>query len=287
MKHSRRIQQHDAASLAGGYSSGIRRLEVWSIGVLAALMVAAVVRLWEHVPANPWLVLLAVCSAYLGADFISGFVHWMGDTWGTPSAPFLGPALIRPFREHHVDEKAITRHDFVETNGNNCLGSMPGAVLALAVPLDRGWLGIFAAVFLVSLVFWVLMTNQFHKWAHLDSPPRVDRLPPALAPHPPARAPRHPPRRAVRPVLLHHRGVAEPAADRHPLLPGAGVADLLAHRGAPAAGRHRPRGGDGDCPGPGAPAHRAPRRAVSGSPDRAQSSCGSRSASRSYCSARL
>jgi plasmanylethanolamine desaturase len=171
MKLPGKLQQHDAASLAGGYSRAIRRLEVWSIGGLGALLAVAAYRLWEHVPRNPWIVLLAVCSAYIGADLLSGIVHWMGDTWSTPSARFLGPTLIRPFREHHVDEKAITRHDFVETNGNNCLVSMPGAILSLMIPLDHGWLGVFASVFLAALVLWVLMTNQFHKWAHLGSPP--------------------------------------------------------------------------------------------------------------------
>ncbi|HZN95202.1 MAG TPA: carotenoid synthesis regulator CarF, partial [Myxococcales bacterium] len=82
---SQRIEQHDAAALAGGYSRSIRRLEVASIGALFALMATVVYRLLEHVPANPWMVLLAVCSAYLGADLLSGIVHWMGDTWSTPS----------------------------------------------------------------------------------------------------------------------------------------------------------------------------------------------------------
>ena len=84
--------------------------------------------------------------------------------------------LVRPFREHHVDEKAITRHDFIETNGNNCLISLPVALMALSIPLGPGewqWLRQFVAVSLGAMIFWVMATNQFHKWSHMDSPPAL------------------------------------------------------------------------------------------------------------------
>jgi ubiquitin-conjugating enzyme E2 variant len=113
----------------------------------------------------------ALSAGVLGADFVSGFVHWLADTWGSVDMPVIGKSLLRPFREHHVDQEAITRHDFIETNGNNCLISIPGLISALLVPQGPGHrLSLFFALFMGSMLFWVMATNQFHKWAHLREP---------------------------------------------------------------------------------------------------------------------
>lgn len=164
------VRQQDARELAQGYSPAIRAMEIAAIVSFISLEVALVYRLWGNVNMGPWLVMSAVLLGYLAADFVSGFVHWMGDTWGSTDMPVLGKAFIRPFREHHVDEKAITRHDFVETNGNNCLVSLPVAALALAMPHSSA-LWVFLSAFLGAMIFWVMATNQFHKWSHMDAPP--------------------------------------------------------------------------------------------------------------------
>lgn len=120
----------------------------------------------------------AVIAGYVLADFVSGFVHFLGDTVGSETTPILSE-FIQPFREHHVDQTAITRHDFFVTNGHNCLVSLPFlAVMAFVVPdtlLSNqlfAWI-YFAFFFLILSVF---ATNQIHKWSHQDQPVKIVQL---------------------------------------------------------------------------------------------------------------
>jgi ubiquitin-conjugating enzyme E2 variant len=153
-------------------STAVRALDWTSLLSYAALACWLAVELVPGTLERPWLVLTAVLLGYLAADLVSGLVHWAADTWGSPDLPVIGPALIGPFREHHRDQLAITRHDFVETNGNNCLISLPVLGIALwLAPGPHGGGSLFLSSFLLALVFWVLLTNQFHKWAHLPRPP--------------------------------------------------------------------------------------------------------------------
>jgi ubiquitin-conjugating enzyme E2 variant len=166
------VQQRSASALSQGYSPAVRRFEIASIAVFAVAMVWLLSRFIRALPDAPWLALTALGLAYVAADFVSGLVHWAADTWGTPDWPVVGRALIRPFREHHVDQLAITRHDFIETNGNNCFISIPIAVGVALLPQGQELTGnFFAAVFTFGMLFSVFLTNQFHKWSHMERPP--------------------------------------------------------------------------------------------------------------------
>ncbi len=166
------IRPRDKAALREGYSRAVRRFEIASIFTFAAAMIWLALRIAAGVRASPWLAMCAFMVGFVAADFVSGFVHWAADTWGTPEWPVIGKALIRPFREHHVDEKEITRHDFVETNGNNCFISIAPAVGAALLPAS--WF--FLAAMTFALCFAIFGTNQFHKWSHMDEPPAAVRL---------------------------------------------------------------------------------------------------------------
>lgn len=119
-----------------------------------------------------WLLPVLAVLAYLAADLLSGFVHFLADNFGSAATPIIGPNFVGAFREHHVDPKGITRHDFIDTNGNNSLVAVPFMVLVwLAVPIETtAWGYLFGAFFLL-LCLGAFLTNQFHKWAHMDAPP--------------------------------------------------------------------------------------------------------------------
>jgi plasmanylethanolamine desaturase len=170
--HTLGIEQRDKAALRQGYSPGVRRFEIASIVAYALAMVWLAVHIAPRVLESPLLAVSAFMAGFVAADFVSGFVHWAADTWGTPEWPIVGKALIRPFREHHVDQTAITRHDFIETNGNNCFASIFPTVAAALLPL-HGTLSVFACELVFALSFALFGTNQFHKWAHMETPPRL------------------------------------------------------------------------------------------------------------------
>jgi len=146
------------------YSRAQRAMEWASIAALLALLAWGVGRALA-LPA--WQLAAAALVAWLIADFASGLVHWAFDTYGSTGTTFLGPWFIRAFREHHDRPAAMAEHDFVETNGANCIGALPLAGAAALLPES------FAQALLSFTAAGVLATNQCHKWAHMQAGPLV------------------------------------------------------------------------------------------------------------------
>ena len=149
-------------------------LEVIGILCFAALAVLILVELYGGAIrfGDLWLAPILVILAYLAADFLSGFVHFLADNFGSYDTPILGPNFIEPFREHHVDPKGIVGHDFVDANGNNSLATLPFMLFVwVAVPLETWYYGYLFGTFFLFLCLAAFLTNQFHKWAHMEGPP--------------------------------------------------------------------------------------------------------------------
>jgi len=173
------LQQADLQRLEAGYTPVARYFEI--TGIVGFFLTMAWV-VWDFaglmqsrlIPDAGWLIAGALIASLLFADFASGFFHWLADNWGSPEWPIIGPGLIRPFRHHHLDAEAMTRHDFVEINGTNCLISIP-AFVAVHFLLTGPTVGsdLFWGVFWFGSACWVFGTNQFHAWAHTRHPPQL------------------------------------------------------------------------------------------------------------------
>jgi ubiquitin-conjugating enzyme E2 variant len=164
-------------------------LEAAAVATCAGLALPIVGRL-AMLPLDPvglLGVLLAVAAGYLLADLLSGLVHWFCDRFFDEHTPLIGRVLISPFREHHRDPLAMTRHGFLELTGNSCLGLAPVLALVWRWPLSV-WLD----ALVLSLAVGVIATNLLHKWAHAAAAPapvrwlqrrRLVLRPPAHAVH--------------------------------------------------------------------------------------------------------
>ncbi|XP_067163978.1 plasmanylethanolamine desaturase 1 isoform X2 [Apteryx mantelli] len=164
-------QHAGARELAELYSPG-KRVQEWISVILCFSLICfnfynllSYLRL-EHTPS----VIVGIFAGVITADFLSGLFHWGADTWGSVELPIVGKAFIRPFREHHIDPTAITRHDFIETNGDNCFMTLvPLANMAYkfvsfspeALYETCPW-----ECYVFALIIFITMTNQIHKWSH-------------------------------------------------------------------------------------------------------------------------
>lgn len=134
---------------------------------LAARLGTAAVTSWFLWP-------LSAFAGILIADFISGFVHWLFDTWWSVDTRVVGQLAVRTFRHHHLDPRAMTKHDFVETNGHNWAITViyTGIGFGFCDPAETKLLDVFIGqTFLVGTGF-IMVTSQFHKWAHSVTVPR-------------------------------------------------------------------------------------------------------------------
>jgi hypothetical protein len=153
------------------YARSHRILEIFALALSSMLTVTTLVLAVRALPeGGVWLAALCCFAGLCLADFLSGLVHWSADTYGSPTMPIFG-GFVRTFREHHADQVDITRHDFIETNGDVSIFGLPAHIALLCV-LESP----FALFCLLGAFIGSYTNSQIHKWAHLKERPRLVRL---------------------------------------------------------------------------------------------------------------
>ena len=122
-----------------------------------------------------FLTLPAIFLALPTADLISGIVHWIADRYGSIDTPIIGSHFLLPFRVHHLYPKEMTKFGFASNSGNVCL--LSGLILAIGyffIPIiGESPTFFFFNIYLFLCSCFGTLINVFHKWAHVDKPPRV------------------------------------------------------------------------------------------------------------------
>lgn len=162
-------EQHELNNSSG---HAMRVFEGMCIIAAVGLVVTHVVRFVQIPAISPWYATLAVLMAIPAADFLSGFVHWAGDTWGRVTTRWVGPRFLVPFRYHHLYPGDMLKSHFVTTNGDSALVNCLILGVAFLIPLHPAGV---VAVFVAAVGTWGLPTSQVHKWAHDRRPPRMVR----------------------------------------------------------------------------------------------------------------
>jgi plasmanylethanolamine desaturase len=152
----------------------MRAFEILCLVIAGILLVVNIVRLMRSPVAFAWWMPIVAAAAAIGADLISGLVHWTADTWGSESLPMIGRRFLRPFRVHHLNPDDFLRRDPIDCNGDVAMLNVPILAAALMLPLSAAG-GRIAVLAMVAFSAAALPTNQVHQWAHMPSPPSLVR----------------------------------------------------------------------------------------------------------------
>lgn len=103
--------------------------------------------------------LLTIILCVLIADFITGIIHWWEDTYGLPTWPIIGPAVIVPNIEHHKHPSWLGTMSTII--GRNYQTVVPAMLFIFFITVLYGWLWPF-----VLTVILASLGNEVHTWVH-------------------------------------------------------------------------------------------------------------------------
>ncbi len=97
--------------------------------------------------------------AWLLADFLSGFWHWIEDRYFEEKWPIIGKYIAKPNSLHHAQPAAFLKGDYWTRNWTTILPA------AIAFAIYPSWVFVFAS-----------QANEVHAWAHQKCSPFIRAL---------------------------------------------------------------------------------------------------------------
>jgi len=94
-------------------------------------------------------------------DFVSGFVHWAEDTFGSETTPIIGKWIVKPNVIHHESPVAFTAKNWLQSSWDLLLATVLIMITCwfMGVLTWHVWLFCFLGA----------NANQLHKYAHMPS----------------------------------------------------------------------------------------------------------------------
>ncbi|KAL6841162.1 hypothetical protein ACP4OV_029131 [Aristida adscensionis] len=138
-------------------------LAIWA-GLFSSLAVSATLAATAGSFAGQLAAAFAALAAYSLADLATGVYHWAIDNYGDPGTPIFG-AQIAAFQGHHRQPSSTVYrnlYDNLHAAARGTAIALPAADAALCAA------GVPAAahVFLGVLAVCLVLSQQFHAWAH-------------------------------------------------------------------------------------------------------------------------
>lgn len=152
-------------------------IESPGVAIWAACMISYARRVYSGTSLPPLFVIIAVFLGIMWADFWSGLLHWFFDTFLDVSTPIIGGHLVGPFREHHHDPLAMTRHSLLEQVGNSCIAFLPYFLIVwwFGPVVPKSHVAVFGYWFQLAFGFFLTASNVLHSWTHTPNVPRLVR----------------------------------------------------------------------------------------------------------------
>jgi ubiquitin-conjugating enzyme E2 variant len=95
--------------------------------------------------------------AWLAADLLAGFWHWLEDRYFDVTWPLIGEYIAKPNELHHAQPRAFLNQGYWDRNWTT--------IIPASVALLIAWASGASSVVLLTLIF-VSQANEIHAWAH-------------------------------------------------------------------------------------------------------------------------